>query len=77
MLFLFLLVMQIDKLHPNIFQQQMLKNVSAAYVVVKSQQYIDRMGVMPRNYILSDNNQCSGRRKGLKWLKRPLLRALA
>ena len=32
--FLFLLVMQIDKLHANIFQQQMLKNVSAAYVVV-------------------------------------------
>ena len=30
-LFLFLLVMQIDKLHPDIFQQQKLKNVSAAY----------------------------------------------
>ena len=33
-LFLFLLVMQIDKLHANIFQQQKLKNVSAAYVLV-------------------------------------------
>ena len=64
MLFLFLLVMQIDKLHANIFQQQKLKNVSAAYV-----QYIDRMGVMPKNYILTDNNQCSRRRKGLKLLK--------
>ena len=35
-LFLFLLVMQIDKLHANIFQQQKLKNVSAANMLVLS-----------------------------------------
>ena len=25
---------------------------------------------MPRNYILSDNNQCSGRQKGLKMVEK-------